>query len=387
MKLLFFQWNAFMQKGIERALKRMNVEYEVFSYIFKDWDRDEEFQARFRDKLLHGRYDAVLSVNFAPVISEVCEELDIPYVSWVYDAPLHIRKKETLKNSCNTVFFFDRAQAQLYAGQGVHAYHMPLAGDAESFGLREGGYDCDASLVGKLYRSDYSYLCGPLDAYSRGYLEGVVEAQKTVYGGCFIDECLDDGFLSRINEQYLKASGQSFTVSREELRYAVGTEITGRERYTALALLQNRCSVKLYSGDFDDRLKNVSQPGYVDYYTQMPQVFKKSRINLNISLKLIESGIPLRVFDVLASGGFLITNYQPELAEVFEPGEDLVVYESMTDLVTKVMWYLKHDEERERIARNGFLKVSGSCTFEQRLKAIFAKLQANGIIASADADA
>ena len=112
----------------------------------------------------------------------------------------------------------------------------------------------------------------------------------------------------------------------------------------------------------------------------MPKVFRTSRINLNISLKLIESGIPLRVFDVLASGGFLITNYQPEIAEVFEPGNDLVVYENMTDLVTKVMWYLKHDEERERIAKNGFDKVKRLCTFEKRLEQIFAKSPADAII-------
>lgn len=379
-KVLFFQWNAFMQRGIERAFKRLNIEYEVFYYIFKDWDSDEEFKESLRDRLGQDCFRAVFSVNFAPVISDVCEELGLPYISWVYDAPLHIRRKDTLKNSCNTVFFFDRTQAEQYSKEGVRAYHMPLAGDFESFcpeGVmgrrRPAEYSCDVALVGKLYRSDYSYLCGPLDDYSRGYLEGIVEAQKSVYGGCFIDECLDAGFLERLNAQYMKASGHNFSVSREELRYAIGTEITGRERYMALALLQNRCSVSLYSTDFDDRLKNVSQPGYADYYTQMPQVFKTSRINLNISLKLIESGIPLRVFDVLASGGFLITNYQPELTEIFEPGNDLAVYENMTDLVTKVMWYLEHGEERERIAKNGLEKVRKLCTFEQRIKGIFAK--------------
>ena len=93
----------------------------------------------------------------------------------------------------------------------------------------------------------------------------------------------------------------------------------------ALALLQNRCNVSLFSSDKDERLQKVVQPGYVDYYTQMPQVFKKSRINLNISLKLIQSGVPLRVFDVLASGGFLMTNFQPEIVEMFVPGEELVI--------------------------------------------------------------
>ena len=32
MNILFFQWFAFMQKGIENALKKMNVSYDVFYY-------------------------------------------------------------------------------------------------------------------------------------------------------------------------------------------------------------------------------------------------------------------------------------------------------------------------------------------------------------------
>ena len=42
MNILFFQWFAFMQKGIENALKKMNVSYDVFYYDMKDWDNDDE---------------------------------------------------------------------------------------------------------------------------------------------------------------------------------------------------------------------------------------------------------------------------------------------------------------------------------------------------------
>ena len=35
MRILFFQWFAFMQKGIENALKKMNVSYDVFYYDMK----------------------------------------------------------------------------------------------------------------------------------------------------------------------------------------------------------------------------------------------------------------------------------------------------------------------------------------------------------------
>lgn len=395
-KILFFQWNAFMQKGIERAFTYLGMEYDTFYYIFKDWDKDDDFKEKFKKRLQSGKeeYEYVFSVNFSPLISEVCKDLQVKYVSWIYDCPLHIRNKEPMKYSCNTIFFFDRIEAENYRNKGVNAYHLPLAGDTVAFtekykyvdmnmmhneekGIYTGFTEtdmCDVSLVGKLYHSDYAYLLRPLDGYCRGYLEGVVEAQRNVYGGCFIGDCLSDSFIERINASYLSATNGEFKILREELEYAVGTEITGRERYMALALLQNRCNVSLFSSDKDERLQKVVQPGYVDYYTQMPQVFKKSRINLNISLKLIQSGVPLRVFDVLASGGFLMTNFQPEIVEMFVPGEELVVYENMQDLVEKSIWYLEHDEERKRIASNGYEKVKNTYTFENCISHMFAKL-------------
>ena len=71
---------------------------------------------------------------------------------------------------------------------------------------------------------------------------------------------------------------------------------------------------------------------------------------------------------MLSCGGFLITNYQEELTEYFEPGVDLVVYEDVRDLVLKTDYYLKHEEERKAIAQNGHRKVRELCTFEGRMR-------------------
>ena len=58
-KILFVQWNAFMQKGMENALRRLkgklNIEYENFFYDFKDWDNDNVFCRLFEKKLMGGK--------------------------------------------------------------------------------------------------------------------------------------------------------------------------------------------------------------------------------------------------------------------------------------------------------------------------------------------
>ena len=381
MKILFYQWHSFMNQGIERAFSQLHMDYDTLFFQQVDWEKDEGLGKKLSEQLSRKSYDMVFSVNFAPVVSEVCKNKGIQYVSWVYDAPLHIRNTEPLKNTCNRIFFFDRMQADGYAAQGVNAYYMPLAGDVETFGGAKQfaagarAYQTDIALVGKLYQTDYAYYCSPLSNFQRGYLDGILNAQSKVYGGYFLDEMLDEALLAELNQSYAKASGGKVSITKEELEFMMACEITGRERYLALALLSKYYRVDLYSGDRDTRLEHVNYKGYADYYRQMPGIFKGSRINLNISLKIIRTGIPLRVFDVLACGGFLLTNFQAEMPEYFTLGEDFAVYESVEDLYEKTDFYLRHDTERERIARHGFETVSNNYTFRHQLEKILHEIK------------
>ena len=107
--------------------------------------------------------------------------------------------------------------------------------------------------------------------------------------------------------------------------------------------------------------------GYASSLVDMPLIFHKSKINLNITAKSIRSGLSLRIFDVLGCGGFLITNFQSELPDYFEIGKDLVTYESPQDLLDKCSYYLKHEDERIEIANNGYEKVKQFHTWDIRL--------------------
>ena len=127
----------------------------------------------------------------------------------------------------------------------------------------------------------------------------------------------------------------------------------------------------LYSSDEENNLPGVNLKGYVDYYTQMPMVFSQSKVNLNISLKTVRTGIPLRVIDVMGCGGFVLTNYQEEIGEYFAMGEECAVYESMEDLCEKTIYYLNHEQERQQIARAGYERVKRDFTFEDRIQRMF----------------
>ena len=143
------------------------------------------------------------------------------------------------------------------------------------------------------------------------------------------------------------------------------------ERKDLLGGVSEHFNTNIYTPNPTPELPHIHNMGAIDYYNDMPYVFANSKINLNISLRSIRSGIPLRAMDIMGAGGFLMSNYQADFYDFFVPGEDLVLFESKDDLINKCDYYLKHDTERRQIAANGNGKIKEFHTYEVRLKEIF----------------
>jgi spore maturation protein CgeB/thioredoxin-like negative regulator of GroEL len=95
----------------------------------------------------------------------------------------------------------------------------------------------------------------------------------------------------------------------------------------------------------------------------MAQVYAKSKIVVNAC---INHDVNMRVFEALASGALLITDDAEGLEELFVDGQHLVMYHKDDDLFDLVEYFLKHDEERERIAAAGKALVYKRHTYDQR---------------------
>ena len=182
-----------------------------------------------------------------------------------------------------------------------------------------------------------------------------------------------DASGTKRNDAKENESDNVLHISREALSYAMAAQITREERLLALKLLSGHYDVKLYSREKNDLLDKVTYMGTADYDKEMPMVFKSSDINLNMTLRCIRSGIPLRALDIMGSGGFLLSNYQPELAECFADGEEAVMYESIEDMYAKASFYLANPEIRMEIARRGHDKVAREYRYEDRIDEMFNK--------------
>ena len=196
-----------------------------------------------------------------------------------------------------------------------------------------------------------------------------MEAQERIYGYNFVSELLTDEIVTQMEQFISMDLPQGYFVTKRELFASMlNGKITCRDRMGLLRELSEHFNLTMYTASDITGLPRARAGGIVDYVSQMPKVFRNSKININISLRSIQSGIPLRALDIMGAGGFLLSNYQPELAEYFEDGKELTLYTSAQDLVDKAAYYLAHEEERKAIAEAGFAKVKRLFSYEVRVE-------------------
>jgi spore maturation protein CgeB len=99
----------------------------------------------------------------------------------------------------------------------------------------------------------------------------------------------------------------------------------------------------------------------------------KIALNIHSSLlpgRLIEQNDFLnpRVFTIAACGGFQLVDEQEPLAEAFEIGKELAVYNDLPSLKEKLYYYLSHPTERDTICRSGYERVLADHTYLHRIK-------------------
>lgn len=382
MHILFCKWHSYGQENVIAALKKLGHQVDELFLEFEKSDLieyQESIHNEFFRHMEHNSYETVFSLNYFPVISSICECFQTIYISWCVDAPLIQLYHNSVYNSCNIIFSFDRATVQDLKEKGAaRIYHLPLSSDVEHFdaiNYNTSKYTSSVSLVGSTYgeRTFFTQISSLISPYLFGYFQAITNIAENLPGMNFLEEVISPKIRNELMTMLHLKYDDSYIGSWEMLfaNSFLGTYVTYNERLHILQKLSERFSVSLYTKSSTELLPLVKDCGPVDYLTEMPIVFHNSAINLNMTLKTIKTGIPLRVFDVLGCRGFLISNYQEEIAELFEDGKDLVLYHSQEELSEKVDWYLKHDLERKKIAVNGYNNVKKNHTAMNRLIDLF----------------
>lgn len=403
MKILFYQWNAYNLYDIRLTLEQMGHEVTMLSKPIENAEEDAIYANELSALLKKSCYDFLFSINYFPILAEACHNSGTRYVCWNCDSPLLALYHESVFYPTNIIFTFDRSNLEEIRALGVtNIFYLPLAVNTERLAKQirlTNIQKYPVSFVGSLYeKNSYDKIADKLPAYLCGYLEGAMNAQNLISGGNLLETLLTDDICLMLEDimEYHQSERSFASVRNLFASTVLGFKAASIERHRNL----NRLSLFLQS-DFaknstaffknspatDTREKSLplhlftnstveNMPfttvhGPVDYLSEMPQIFYDSKINLNMTIPNIKTGIPLRVWDILGSGGFVLSNYQPEFDEYFKAGQTLDIFEEEEELLDKTAFYLKNDSLRQKIAKQGLELVAKEHTYKIRLTKLF----------------
>lgn len=386
MKVLFVGSEKQKMTRIFRGLKRLQCTVEVYPKHIEMIGKNEECAHALLNHLKKTSPDLVISNLFDGVLATVTHILQIKYAIYCMDSPMFdIYRWEEARFDNVFFFFFDKREYQRLKAEGYsNVYHMPLAADVPTIDqvkiTKEETlkYKCDISFVGSMYsRNTYDQYVETLPPQLKEVLSFILEQSALQWDG--IDRVMplltpELVQLLRSMVPTIRNHPEIYMNDMEFIKYSfLGKKLTNIERTLLLELLADNFDFRLYTWDAEVASANIQRFPQVGFDESM-NIFRSTKINLNITLRSIESGVPLRVFDIMGAGGFVLSNWQPEIPELFEEGKEIATFRTPEEMLEKADYYLNHEEERLKIALNGYRKVKEYYTFEHQLKKIIAIL-------------
>ncbi len=114
----------------------------------------------------------------------------------------------------------------------------------------------------------------------------------------------------------------------------------------------------------------------------LSSLFRDSKINIGLSRfsgdnpnHIGKCQMKLRDFEVPMSGGFYLCEKSPGYDQAFVDGKEVVMWQTLPELLEKINYYLVHDEERELIAMAGQKRALQDHTWAIRFSKLLAELK------------
>ena len=370
MNILVINRNSYGQDDVIEILRSLGHKVLVYDHEAITEHRNEAIEKELLSLINKENISLIFSFNYLPIVSITIKDTKVKYISYVYDSPNIALYTYSIIYPCNYVFIFDYAVYEELRKGGIKTvYYLPLSIHTDRIektlakkpiAALGTNYKHDVSFVGSLYNEKHNFYESIMNAlgdnhdYVKGYLDSIVAAQSKVYGSFFIPKMLTEDIMKILQEvfPYPQRADSIATPEYVYAHYFLARKVASIERTTLLSAISEHFNLSLFTHNPTPALPKAHNQGSVDYYREMPFVFRDSKINLNLSLKSIQTGIPLRCIDIMGCGGFLLTNYQVDMFRHFEPKIHFDFFTDEKDLLEKIDYYLSHEDERMEISQN-----------------------------------
>lgn len=271
---------------------------------YKEHPELKRMYAEIERKIQEVDADALLVDNCPPYHPDYLRKLNIYKVLRIADGPMSA---------------YDRDFSYLHAYDHI-LYHSPTY--SRDLGMEEKLLYCGAKRVDFWPLGSFDALCNP---------------SKTDMNILSAKRDIDVIFIGALH------------LNKMPLLAAVKKALGRRLRLHGLTSLKKNVYFNLKYGF----------PGWVTPipFTHYVSLYQRAKIGINVHNRGDYTVGSYRMFDLPANGVMQISDGGHYLEEFFSVGEEIVCYREANELIDKVKYYLDHDDERKRIALNGFRRV------------------------------
>ena len=374
-RILFISAKHYLMAELIAGCQALGLEH---AYLFLGGiSSSAELEEKLRGEVDRFSPDFLLTMNHLGLdreglVSEFCRQRELPVLSWFVDRPdLFLPQYGNLDNPFIVYAVWDADAVRLLEIGGYgRAFHLPLAADlGRMHFIPDAAPLRDVAFVGNSMQAatDKCWkLSGQPDTL-RGLWEDVAgkfaasalrDLPEFVAG-----ENLEAHALRESCDSGPQAALDSFVYWRATQRYRrdcmeallqFGPVVAGDEHWRALIGAEASWA--------------YTRP--LHYYSDLPDFYRSTKINFNTTSMQMKGALNQRVFDVPASGGFLLTDYREQLDAAFEVGREVVCYHGVEEIGDLVRHYLANPSARREISLRARARIEREHSYAHRIETI-----------------
>ncbi len=378
-RILLVTSQYFLMGELVEACRRLDVPHH-----FIDLGEREIGSVEFVEKLLTAviefKPDFVFTLNHLGVDREgvlagLLERLNLPLASWFVDNPhliLYLYSKVITPGTA--IFTWDTDNISSLRELGFdNVFYLPLATDQRRFAPPPGRSEelAQVSFVG----NSMQYKVGHRLKTSRPNRELLLRYREVA--GAF-GEHGERSVGAFLQNDFPGLMPHFERLDTPERRLAFEAMITweATRQYRKRCLEQTLPFNPLIVGDRGWRITFKRSPHpwrwhpEMNYYNELPGFYPRCAINFNCTSKQMKGAVNQRVFDVPATGSFVLTDWREQIENLFEPEKEVICFHQPEEAGELIRRYLAHPGERTAVAEAARKRILAKHTYEHRLLTI-----------------
>ena len=324
--------------------------------------------------ILKWKPKCLFTINFIPGLEHFCEENKLPYACWEIDPnmdPMERYPMQTRSYKYSKMFTYRKKHIPLYERLGIQSQYLPLAAPV---------YRQEASLVDPTYKQNLVFVGSSMNKEGQKSISKLHSMLKTKMSPAdtksFITRAIihqkkhpdtyviDDFFATHL-------SPHKIWFPKENLPILLGEYCASLRRLEYCTMVA-KWGLDIWGDSGWEEIKDSGARirGKVGYFKNINFVYSNGGIHLDINRLYQKDMITLRVFEVLACGGFILAEYPEALAELFDIGTEIETWRTKDELLDKISFYIDKPNLRDTIRRKGQSIVHQRHMFAQKMNYI-----------------